>query len=132
MLLSLPVSLLPTNGVAATDESEFDRSHATKHYTKRTKLTVQQLKVTLLVDTGADAILERYIPTTRKHDTRVAPSVINRNVIELRVLLGDGGDNDQQIRAMARENGIRLLIKHRKFISLQQAWNARLDAELDR
>ncbi|RZV06356.1 hypothetical protein BDK88_3907 [Natrinema hispanicum] len=81
---------------------------------------------------GADAILERHIPTTRNHDTRVAPSVINRNAVELRVLLGDGGDDDQQIRAMARENGIRLLIKHHEFTSLQQAWNARLESKLYR
>ncbi len=31
---------------------------------------------------------------------------------------------------MARENGIRPLIKHREFLSLQKAWNARLDTEL--
>lgn len=46
------------------------------------------------------------------------------------ILLGDKGYDDQQIRAMAREKGIRPLIKHREFISLQKAWNARLDAEL--
>jgi len=76
--------------------------------------------------------LERHIPTTRNHDTRVALSAINRNAIELGVLLGDGGDDDQQIRAMARENGIRLLIKHHEFTSLQQAWNARLESKLYR
>ncbi len=49
VLLNLSVSPLPTNGVAGIDASGFDRSHASKHYTKRAKLTIQQLKVTLLV-----------------------------------------------------------------------------------
>lgn len=37
VLLNLSVSLLPTNGGAGIDASGFDRSHASKHYTKRTK-----------------------------------------------------------------------------------------------
>lgn len=61
------------------DASGFDRSHASKHYTKRAKLTIQQLKVTLLVDTRANVILDLHITTTRKHDTQIAPSLINRN-----------------------------------------------------
>ncbi len=130
VLLNLSVSLLPTNGVAGIDASGFDRSHASKHYTKRAKLTIQQLKVTLLVDTGANAILDLHITTTRKHDTQIAPSLINRNTSEVEVLLGDKGYDDQQIREMARENSIRPLIKHREFSSLQKAWNARLDTEL--
>ncbi len=60
------VTLLPTNGVADIDASGFDRSHASKHYTKRTKLTIQQLKVTLLVDTRANAILDLHTPFTAK------------------------------------------------------------------
>ena len=129
VLLNLSVSLLPTNGVVI-DASGFDRSHASKRYTKRAKLTIQQLKVTLLVDTRANAILDVHITTTRKHDTQIAPSLIDRNTAEVDVLLGDKGYDDQQIRAMARENGIRPLIKHREFSPLQKAWNARLDTEL--
>ena len=130
VLLNLSVSLLPTNGVAGIDASGFDRTHASKHYTKRAKLTIQQLKVTLLVDTRANAILDLHITTTRKHDTQIAPSLINRNAAKIGVLLGDKGYDDQQIRTMARENGVRPLIKHREFSSFQKAWNARLDTEL--
>jgi IS5 family transposase len=130
VLLNLSVSLLPTNGVAGIDASGFDRSHASKHYTKRAKLTIQQLKVTLLVDTRVNAVLDLYITTTRKHDTQIAPSLISRNTAKVDVLLGDKGYDDQQIRMMARENGIRPLIKYREFSSLQKAWNARLDTEL--
>jgi IS5 family transposase len=130
VLLNLSVSLLPTNGIAGIDASGFDRSHASKHYTKRAKLTIQQLKVTLLIDTRANAILDLHVTTTRKHDTQIAPSLINRNATEITVLLGDKGYDDQQIRTIARKNEIRPLIKHREFSSLQKAWNARLDAEL--
>lgn len=130
MLLNLSVSLLPTNGVAGIDASGFDRSHASKPCTKRTNLTIQQLKVTLLVDTKANEVLTRHITTTRKHDTKITPSPINRNTNEVDVLLGDKGYDDQQIRATARENGILPLLKHRKFSSLQKVWNARLDTDV--
>jgi IS5 family transposase len=130
VLLSLSVSLLPTNGVVGIDASGFDRSHASKHYTKRTKLTIQQLKVTLLVDTRANAILDLHVTTTRKHDSQIAPWVLKRNADEVVILLGDKGYDDQNIRNLAREEGVRPLIKHREFSSLHKAWNARLDANL--
>ena len=130
VMLNLSVTLLPTNGVVGIDASGFDRSHASKHYTQRTKLTIQQLKVTLLVDTKTNAILDLHVTTTRKHDSQIAPSLINRNTSEVSILLGDKGYDDQKIRALAREENIRPLIKHRGFSSLHKAWNARLDADL--
>jgi IS5 family transposase len=130
VLLNLSATLLPTNGVVGIDASGFDRSHASKHYTKRTKLTIQQLKVTLLVDTRASVIIDLYVTTTRKYDSKIAPSLIKRNTGEVAVLLGDKGYDDQKVRALARETGVRPLIKHREFSSLHKAWNARLDANL--
>ncbi|WP_323174084.1 IS5 family transposase [Natrialba sp. PRR66] len=130
VLLNLSVTLLPTNGVVGIDASGFDRSHASKHYTKRTKLTIQQLKVTLLVNTGANAILDLHVTTTRKHDSKIAPSLIKRNTGEVAIFLGDKGYDDQKIRALAHEENLRPLIKHREFSSLHKAWNARLDADL--
>lgn len=61
VLLNLSVSLLPNNGVAGIDASGFDRSHAAKHYTKRVELTIQHLKVTLLADTKANAIIDLHV-----------------------------------------------------------------------
>jgi IS5 family transposase len=130
VLLNLSVTLLPTNGVVGIDASGFDRSHASKHYTKRTKLTIQQLKVTLLVDTRANAILDLHVTTTRKHDSQIAPSLIKRNTGDVEILLGDKGYGDQKIRALAREENLRPLIKHREFSALHKASNARLDAEI--
>jgi len=66
VLLNLSVAHLPTNSVVVIDASGFDRSHASKHYTKRTKFTIQQLKVTLLVDTTlsfVDACIVAYMQT---------------------------------------------------------------------
>jgi IS5 family transposase len=130
VLLNLSITLLPTSGVVGIDASGFDRSHASKHYTKRTKLTIQQLKVTLLVDARANAILDLHVTTTRKHDSQIAPSLIKRNTENMAILLGDKGYDDQKIRAFARDAGVRPLIKHREFSSLHKAWNARLDTDL--
>ncbi|WP_380676322.1 IS5 family transposase [Salinigranum sp. GCM10025319] len=130
VLLNLSVMLLPTNGIVGIDASGFDRSHASKHYTKRTKRTIQQLKVTLLVDTRSNAIIDVHVTTTRKHDSKIAPSLIKRNTEDVAVLLADKGYNDQKVRALACETGVRPLIKHREFSSLHKAWNARLDADL--
>jgi len=130
VLLNFSVTLFPTNGVVGIDASGFDRSHASKHYTKRTKLTIQQLKVTLLVVTRVNAILDLHVATTRKHDTRIAQSLIKRNTDEVTILLGDKGYGDQNIRKLAREEGVRPLIKHREFSSLHKTWNPRQDADL--
>ena len=77
-----------------------------------------------------NAILDLHVTTTRKHDLQIAPSLIKRNTSEVAILLGDKGYDDQKVRASAREEDIRPLIKHREFSSLHKAWNARLDADL--
>jgi len=130
VILTLSPMLLPTSGIIGVDASGFDRSHASKHYTKRAKITFQQLKVTLLVDTKVNAILDLHVTTTRKHDSQIAPSLIKRNPKGIEILLGDKGYNDQKIRQLAHQHEVRPLIKHREFTSLHKAWNARLDANL--
>jgi len=107
--------LLPTSGIVGVDASGFDRSHASKHYTKRAELTIQQPKVTLLVDTKVNAILDLHVTTTRKHDSQIAPSLIKRNLENIDILLGDKGYDDQKIRQLARQHEVRPLIKHREF-----------------
>jgi len=126
VVLTLSATLLPTSGIVGVDASGFDRSHASKHYTKRAELTIQQLKVTLLVDTKVNAILDLHVTTTRKHDSQIAPSLIKRNPETIDILLGDKGYDDQKIRRLARHHEVRPLIKHREFTSLHKAWNARL------
>ncbi|OYR51334.1 IS5/IS1182 family transposase [Halorubrum sp. Ea1] len=130
VLLTLSATLLPTNGIVGIDASGCDRSHASKHYTKRAELTIQQLKVTLLVDAKVNAILDLHVTTTRKHDSQIAPSLIKRNPESVGILLGHKGYDDQNIRRLCRQHEVRPLIKHREFTSLHRAWNARLDTDL--
>jgi hypothetical protein len=66
VLLNLSITLLPTNGVVGIDASGFDRSHVSKHYTKRTKLTIQQLNMT---PSGGHEV-ERDYRGTRNDDTK--------------------------------------------------------------
>jgi hypothetical protein len=71
------------------------------------------------VDTRANAILDLHVTTTRKHDSKIAPSLIKRNTGEVAILLGDKGYDDQKIRALAREDGVRHLSSTEIFIAPQ-------------
>ncbi|MFC7252008.1 IS5 family transposase [Halomicroarcula sp. GCM10025324] len=130
VLLNGSLADVPLNGVIGIDASGFERAHASTHYTKRTNLTIQQLKTTLLVDTATNAILDVHVTTTRKHDTQIAPQVVKRNAQYISILTGDRGYDDQSFRQLARELDIRPVIKHREFTPLHKAWNARLDSDL--
>jgi len=57
-------------------------------------------KVTLLVDTKVNAILDLHVTTTRKHDSQIAPSLIKRNPEDIDILLGDKGYDDHKIRRL--------------------------------
>lgn len=63
VLLNVSLADLPLNGVTGIDASGFERSHASAHYTKRTSLTIQQLKTTLLIDTATNAVLDIHVTT---------------------------------------------------------------------
>jgi IS5 family transposase len=132
VVLNVSLADVPLNGVTGIDASGFERAHASTHYTKRTNLTIQQLNTTLLVDTATNAVLDVHVTTTRKHDTQIAPQVVKRNVESIAVLTGDNGYDDQKLRRLAHDHGIRPLIKHREFTPLHKAWNARLDSDLYR
>lgn len=130
VLLNVSLADFQLDGVTAIDASEFERAHASAHYTKRTKLTIRQLKTTLLVDTTNNAVLDIHVTTTRKHDTQIAPKVVKRNTESITVLVGDKGYDDQKLRQLACNHDVRPLIKHREFTPLHEAWNARLDSDL--
>ena len=105
-------------------------AEVTPRNTIRTDLTIQQLKVVLLVDSKVNAILDLHATMTRKHDSQVAPPLIKRDPESININLGDKGYDDQKIRRFACQYEVRPLIKHREFTSLHKAWNARLDADL--
>jgi Transposase and inactivated derivatives, IS5 family len=130
VLLNVSLADLLVNGITGSDASGFERAHASTHYTKRTNLTIQQLKTTLLVDTATNAVLDIRVTTTRKHDTRITPQVVKRNARSITVLTGNKGYDHQKLPRLAHDHDIRPLIKHREFTSLHKAGNARLDSDL--
>jgi len=126
----LSASLLPGDGVAAVDSSGWDRSYASRSYTQRVKLKIRALKTTLLVDTRVQMVLDVHVTTTRKHDTRIAPQLTERNLERFEVLAADKGYDDRTYRNRLRSWGKRPLIKHREFAPADSAANARMDQAL--
>ncbi len=70
------------------------------------KVTIHHLKIVLLVDTRVNAVINSHGTTTRKHDSQIAPSLIERNTGDAAVLLGDTGYHDQKVRSLARDSDI--------------------------
>jgi IS5 family transposase len=130
VLQQISASLLSGDGVAGLDASGWDRSYASRYYTQRVKLKIRALKTTLLVDTGAQTVLDVHVTTTRKHDTRIAPGLTKRNLDRFHTLTGDKGYDDRSYRSWLRSWGKRPLIKHREFAPYDKAANARMDQEL--
>ena len=130
VLLKLTRGFFELNRIVGMDSSGEERSHASKYYTRRARLHIKELKVTLLVDVRDNAILDVHITTTRKHDVKIGPKVVDRSAELIKVLLGDKAFDDKGFRDLCRELGIRPLIKHREFRPIQKAWNARISKEL--
>lgn len=121
ILLNLSSTLLSTNGIVGIDAYEFNWSHASKPYTKRTKLTIQQLKLTLLLYMRPNAILDIHVTTTRKYDSQTTPSLIKQNDKNIGILLDDKRYDRQRVRAVPHDAGVRPLTKHREFSSVDKA-----------
>jgi len=114
-------------GHAAIDAAGFDRDQPSRHYAKRTSYRVRALKFTALVDVERLYITDIYCTTTKKHDAKIGPQVARRNAANLRSLAADRGYDSKAFRDELRRNGVRPLIKHRIYSSLDQAHNARMD-----
>ena len=92
---------------------------------------MQKLKVTKLVDTDSQAILDVHCSTTREgSDADLCEQIARRNAGDLRTLAADKGYDKNALREALRDLGIRPLIKHRVFASYDHAHNARIDDEL--
>lgn len=128
--LRVTLDSLPLNGVTGIDASGFERSYASNHYTQRTGLKIKNLKTTLLVDSADQAVIDVHITTTRKHDTQIAPQIIERSANRIDVLTGDKGYDDRSLREQAQGRQIRPLLKHREFSGLHKAWNERMGGDL--
>ena len=131
VLLYLSASVLPSEGKASIDSTGFDKRHSSKHYVKRCKMTLGSMKTTFMVDTDTLMILGVHMTVTRKHDTQIIlplfHDVSKRFVIK--VLPADKGYDDRKVRNELRRFGVRPLIRHREYGSLDKAHNARMKRE---
>jgi IS5 family transposase len=74
----------------AIDATFYDRSAASRHYCQRTSYRVQKLKVTKLVDTASQAVLDVHCSTNREgSDADLAEQIARRNAGDLRSLAAD-------------------------------------------
>lgn len=128
VLLYLSACSMPASGKTGIDSTGFDRRHSSKHYVKRCKIRLKSMKVTFLIDTVNLTILGVNITVTRKHDTQIIIPMVNRAVKRflIDVLAGDKGFDFKEARDRLRKLGIRPLIKHREFKSIDKAHNARM------
>ncbi|WP_245800645.1 IS5 family transposase [Natrinema saccharevitans] len=94
---------------------------------RRTNYRVQTLKVTALVDTESQAILDVHCTIKKRHDTQLGWQVARRNTGDLASLVADKGYNWMKSRKKLREDGVRPLIKHREFRPIDHAYNVRID-----
>jgi len=103
---------------AAIDATFYDRSAASRHYYQRINYCVQKLKVTKLVDTDSQAVLDVHCSTTWKgSDADLAEQIARRNAGNLQSLAADKGYDKQSLREALRGLTIRTLITHRIFAS---------------
>lgn len=129
-LLNQTHTLHELGQVAAIDASSFDRIAASSRYRRETDYRILSLKTTLLVDCQTGVILDVHCSTNKPHDAPIGEQVLKRNLDKLDVIAADKGYDDNSLRALLRENGVRPLIKHREYRSIRTAQNARLDEDL--
>lgn len=127
VLLRLSAALHDTGSVQAIDASGFDRNTASRHYAQRTSYTFKAVKTTLLVDCESGTILDVHCSVKQPHDTQIGWQVLTRNQAHLSTVTADKGYDWAKLRRKLRDHGLRPVIKHREFTSLDRAHNARLD-----
>ena len=116
---------------AALDATFYERDRASRHYCHRTNYRVQTLKVTKLVDTRSQAILDVHCSTTLEgSDADLCEQIARRNAGDLRTLAADKGYDENALREQLRELEIRPLIKHCVRAPYDHAHNARIDEDL--
>ena len=131
LLLVLSGGLKPASGKLAVDSTGFDRRHASKHYVKRAKMTLQSMKTTYAVDTDTLAILGVHTTVTRKHDSQIILPLVQKvkQNYPVKVCCADRGYDSKHVRDELRKAGVRPLIKHREFKPIHKAHNTRMKKE---
>jgi len=129
VLLRLSVNLFDTGEIQAIDSTSLAHRSSSHNYAKRVKGTFESVKTTLLVDCSTRAILDVHCSMNLPHDTQIAWQVLTRNLDQLGTVVADKGFDWDKLRHKLREEGIRPVIKHREFYSLDAAHNVRIDDE---
>ena len=128
-LLSRSLGLLERSGHAAIDSTFFERWQASSHYLRRIERKVDTLKITFLIDTAVQAILDVHCSAKWPNDAKIGPKLAARNMDQLESLAADKGYDSAAFRAQLRENNVRPLIKHRLYQPVDHAHNARMDTD---
>ncbi|WP_276278576.1 IS5 family transposase [Haloarcula regularis] len=126
-LLALSADLFDTGEIQAIDSTSIAHRSSSHNYAKRVKGTFESVKTTILVDCSTRAILDVHCSMNLPHDTQIAWKVLKRNLSNVKTVVADKGFDWDDLRQMLRNNGIRPVIKHREFYSLDAAHNARID-----
>ena len=127
VLLRLSAELHDLGEIQAIDATGFDRRAASRRYAKRTNYTFNAVKTTFLVDCNTSTILDIHCSMKRPHDTKIGEQLLERNLDRIETITADKGYDWDELRRSLREHGVRPVIKHREFSSLDAAHNARLD-----
>lgn len=128
-LLTRSSQLLDHSGHGAVDSTFFTRRQASPHYLKRVERSVETLKITFLIDTAEQAILDVHCSAKWPNDAIIGPKLTSRNTEKLRSLAADKGYDSAAFRQQLRDQGIRPLVKHRLYQPIDHAHNARMDAD---
>jgi len=129
VLLRLSAQLQEPGEIQAIDATGFDRVQASQHYANRTNYTFRSVKTTALVDCSTSLILDIHCSMKQPHDTQIGWQVLKRNLHRVDTLTADKGYDWDEFRQFLGEEGVRPVIKHREFSSLDAAHNARIDDE---
>ncbi|WP_436936522.1 IS5 family transposase [Halovenus marina] len=126
-LLRVSGSFHERGDVQAIDSTSLAQRKSSHNYAKRVEDTFESVKITFLVDCDSGAILDVHCAMTLPHDTQIAWQVLTRNLHQLETVVADKGFDWDDLRHKLRDEGIRPVIKHREFYSLDAAHNARID-----
>ncbi|MFB6284288.1 MAG: IS5 family transposase [Halobacteria archaeon] len=129
-LLKYSSYLHELGNIQAIDSTGFDRNKKSRKYKRRTGYGFKALKTTILVDCKNNVVLDVALSTNKPHDTKVAWKLLSKNLDKLDIITGDKGFDSDELRSFLRENGVRPVIKHREFTSLDKAHNKRIDDDV--
>jgi IS5 family transposase len=92
VLLRQSAQLHDPSAHVAFDAIFYERDRASRHYYHRTSYRVQTLKVTKIVDTETQAILDLHCSTTREgSDADLCEQIARQNADDLRTLAANKG-----------------------------------------